>query len=219
MVGARLIRDDAGGRRAGRIVEVEAYRGRDDQASHARFGETARNRVMFGRPGVAYVYLVYGMYDCLNVVTGPEGEPSAVLIRAVEPLEGIDAMRIDRLATSTSRRRSMSPERVEVERARLATLPPERLASGPGLVAAAFGLTTALTGTDLCDPASPVRLESADPDDPPVDIVATPRIGIGYAGEPWVSMPWRFVARGSRSVSGRSPPAEPASRRTWTAAP
>ena len=99
----------------------------------------------------------------------------------------------------------MSPERVEAERARLATLPPERLASGPGLVAAAFGLTTALTGTDLCDPASPVRLESADPDDPPVDIVATPRIGIAYAGEPWVSMPWRFVARGSRSVSGPKP--------------
>ena len=205
MVGARLVRDDPGGRRAGRIVEVEAYRGRDDQASHAQFGETDRNRVMFGRPGVAYVYLVYGMYDCLNVVTGPEGEPAAVLIRAVEPLEGIDAMRIDRLATSTSRRRSMSPKRVEAERARLAALPPERLASGPGLVAAAFGLTTALTGTDLCDPASAVRLEPADADDPPVDIVATPRIGIGYAGEPWVSMPWRFVAGGSRSVSGPNP--------------
>ena len=144
---------------------------------------------MFGRPGVAYVYLVYGMYDCLNVVTGPDGEPAAVLIRAVEPVEGIDAMRIDRLTTVTSRRRSMSPERVEAERARLATLPPDRLASGPGLVAAAFGLTTALTGADLCDPPSPVRLEPRGSREPPVDIVATPRIGIAYAGEPWVSMP------------------------------
>jgi DNA-3-methyladenine glycosylase len=160
---------------------------------------------MFGRPGVAYVYLVYGMYDCLNVVTGPDGEPSAVLIRAVEPVEGIDAMRIERLTTVTSRRRSVSPERVEAERARLATLAPDRLASGPGLVAAAFGLTTALTGADLCDPLSPVRLEPADPAEPPVAIVATPRIGIAYAGEPWVSMPWRFVARGSRSVSGPNP--------------
>jgi DNA-3-methyladenine glycosylase len=160
---------------------------------------------MFGRPGIAYVYLVYGMYDCLNVVTGPDGEPSAVLIRAVEPVEGIEAMRIERLTTVTSRRRSMSPQKVEAERARLATLAPERLASGPGLVAAAFGLTTALTGTDLCDPRSAVRLELADPAERSVDVVATPRIGIGYAGEPWVSMPWRFVARGSRSVSGPKP--------------
>ena len=160
---------------------------------------------MLGRPGVVYVYLVYGMYDCLNVVTGPEGEPSAVLIRAVEPLEGIDAMRIDRLTTSTSRRRSMSPERVVAERARLAALPPERLAAGPGLVAAAFGLTAAWTGTDLCDPASRLRLEPAAAHEPTVDIVATPRIGIAYAGEPWVSVPWRFVARGTRSVSGPNP--------------
>jgi DNA-3-methyladenine glycosylase len=189
----------------GRIVEVEAYIGPDDRASHARFGETRRNRVMFGRPGVAYVYLVYGMHDCLNVVTEPEGRPAAVLIRAVEPLEGIDAMRVDRVVTATSRRRSMTPEGAEAEAARLAAVPAERLASGPGLVAAAFGLTTAWTGTDLCDPGSPLRLEATDAGGPRLDVVTTPRIGIAYAGEPWTSRPWRFAVRTSRSLSGPSP--------------
>src|SRR4029077_10717948 len=93
LIGTRLVRDDATGRRVGRIVEVEAYLGPDDRASHARFGETARNRIMFGPAGHAYVYLVYGMYDCLNVVTEPAGVAAAVLIRAVEPLAGIEAMR------------------------------------------------------------------------------------------------------------------------------
>jgi DNA-3-methyladenine glycosylase len=186
----------------GRIVEVEAYIGRDDRASHARFGETARNRVMFGRPGIAYVYLVYGMYDCLNVVTEPAGQPAALLIRALEPLDGAEAMRIDRLLTVTTRRRSMTPERAAAEGARLASLPVHRLASGPGLVAAAFGLTTAWTGVDMCDPASPLRLEAAPQDEPAVEVTATPRIGVAYAGEPWISRPWRFIVRGSRSVSG-----------------
>ena len=93
LLGARLVRDDATGRRVGRIVEVEAYIGREDLASHAHFGRTARNATMFGPPGRAYVYLTYGMYHCLNVVTEPDGAPAALLVRAVEPLVGIDAMR------------------------------------------------------------------------------------------------------------------------------
>jgi DNA-3-methyladenine glycosylase len=203
LIGTRLVRDDETGRRVGRIVEVEAYIGRGDRASHARFGETPRNRVMFGPPGHAYVYLVYGMYDCLNVVTEPAGEPAALLVRAVQPLAGIEAMRVDRIVRATTRRHGLTARQASAAAARIAGLPPDRLTSGPGLVAAAFGLGTAWTGMDLCAPDSPLRLEPAVPDDPPPVIDATPRIGIDYAGEPWVSRPWRFIARGHPSVSGR----------------
>ena len=111
LLGARLVRDavqatdgsPAMDRRVGRIVEVEAYVGEEDRASHARFGPTDRNRVMYGPAGVAYVYLVYGMHHCLNVVTEPAGRPAALLVRAVEPLEGIDAMRAARDALATGR--------------------------------------------------------------------------------------------------------------------
>ena len=114
LLGARLVReagDGAAGRRVGRIVEVEAYIGQEDRASHARMGPTARNRVMYGPPGIAYVYLVYGMHHCLNVVTEPAPRPAAVLIRAVEPLEGIGAMRAARQAASARRTARGQPER------------------------------------------------------------------------------------------------------------
>jgi DNA-3-methyladenine glycosylase len=202
LIGARLVRDDGTGRRAGRIVELEAYIGRDDRASHARFGETARNRVMFGPPGRAYVYLVYGMYDCLNIVTEPDGAPAALLVRAVEPLEGIDAMRVERVVRSASRRRGLTGERAAAEAVRIAGLPSSRLASGPGLVAAAFGLDTSWTGVDMLDTSSPLRLESAPDDEPLPTITTTARIGIDYAGEPWIGRPWRFLERGNPSVSG-----------------
>jgi DNA-3-methyladenine glycosylase len=88
LLGQVLVHVEGGVRRAARIVETEAYHGPDDRASHARFGPTRRAGVMFGPPGVAYVYLIYGTSHCMNVVTGPEGFPSAVLLRAAEPLEG-----------------------------------------------------------------------------------------------------------------------------------
>ena len=189
----------------GTIVEVEAYGGRDDRASHARFGPTVRNRVMAGPPGIAYVYLVYGMYDCLNVVTGPEGTASAVLIRAVEPLEGLELMRAARALAAATRRRSLG-RNVAAERDRLAGLPDRRLASGPGLVGAAFGVDRTMTGLDLCDAGSPLRLEGPLGSIPDAGVVATRRIGIGYAGEPWGSRPWRLVVSGHRSVSGPRTP-------------
>jgi DNA-3-methyladenine glycosylase len=183
-------------------VELEAYIGREDRASHARFGETARNRVMYGPAGLAYVYLVYGMYDCLNVVTETVGTPAALLVRAVEPIEGVEPMRLDRILRSTSRRRSVTGDRAAAAADRIARLPRERLASGPGLVAAAFGLDTGWTGVDLCDPGSPLRLEARPDRDPRPEVRETPRIGIDFAGSPWMERPWRFVERGHPSVSG-----------------
>lgn len=191
---------DTGGPRVGRIVEVEAYIGEDDRASHARFGRTDRNAVMYGPAGIAYVYLVYGMHDCLNVVTEPSGRPAAVLIRALEPLEGLSGMRAGREDhVRRSRRSAILTTR---DRDRLAAVPDERLASGPGLAAAAMGIERHDTGTDLLDPGSHLRIEAGSRRGRPV--TATPRLGIGYAGEPWVSRPWRLILADSPSISGRS---------------
>ena len=195
LLGARLVREPTGEggaepaereRRVGRIVEVEAYLGEPDRASHARMGLTPRNRVMFGPPGIAYVYLVYGMHHCLNVVTEAPQRPAAVLIRAVEPLAGVAAMRRAR------GRRAGRP--VDVA--------DDLLAAGPGLLAAAFDLDRRDTGIDLCDPASPIHLEPAPPGEAPPEVEATPRIGVAYAGEPWAGAPLRFIVPGSPSLSG-----------------
>jgi len=185
----------------GRIVELEAYIGEDDRASHARFGPTDRNRVMWGRPGTAYVYLVYGMYDCLNVVTEPEGRPAALLVRAVEPITGIEAMRMGRMNAVRGRRRA-TPEALEAERDRVERLPAARIARGPGLVAAAFSIDRSHTGLDLLDPSSPLRLEPAVAGDRPPQPVWTARIGVDYAGPPWTDRPWRLVDASSPAVSG-----------------
>ena len=206
LLGARLVRDpvpatgDRAGlaRRVGRIVEVEAYIGEDDLASHARFGPTDRNRVMYGPPGTAYVYLVYGMHHCLNVVTEPAGRPAALLVRAVEPIEGVDAMRAARTALPSERSRGRPSPGVAPR-----PIADVRLAAGPGLVAAAFGITRADTGIDLCDPGAPLRLGAPPQDEPRPEILAGPRVGIGYAAEPWASVAWRFMVAGSPSIGGR----------------
>ena len=199
LIGARLVRGSGPEARAGRIVEVEAYIGQEDLASHARAGRTKRNAVMFGPPGAAYVYLVYGMHNCLNVVTEAEGRPAAVLIRAVEPIAGIDEMRSSRLGVlgGGSGRREAAEE---LSRRRIETLPKTRLAAGPGLVCAAFSIDRRDDGRDLCDPASPIRLEITDEDEP-LPIAVGPRIGISYAPEPWLSRPWRFFVPGHASLS------------------
>jgi len=198
LLGCLLVRDggarpssgaEAIPRRAGRIVEVEAYSGPEDRASHARMGTTPRNRVMFGPPGIAYVYLVYGMHHCLNVVTEAEGRPAALLIRAIEPVEGAAVMRAARTAKPGANQRPV---------------PDHRLAAGPGLVGAAFGLDRTMNGLDLCDATSPLHLEPRPEHAPEPVICATPRIGIAFAGEPWTSMPWRLVIADSASLSRAS---------------
>jgi DNA-3-methyladenine glycosylase len=171
LLGARLVSAIDGRRATGIVVEVEAYTGPDDPASHAaaRIGRTRRNASMFGSPGTAYVYLSYGVHWCLNVVTGAIGDPCAVLIRAVDPIEGLDVM-----AARRGRRRDLT--------------------SGPGRVGQAFGITDALDGHDLSLP--PLRLLPGWPT-PPGSIDVSPRVGVSRAQD-W---PLHFCVRGSDSVS------------------
>ncbi len=173
LLGRLLVHDASEGRLAGIIVEVEAYRGRDDEASHAFRGKTERNAVMFGPPGFAYVYFTYGMHYCLNVVTGAEGVASAVLVRALEPKLGLDAM---------SARRGVAQL--------------ERLARGPGCVTQALGLDRRLNGSDLT--RGPLWISDRSPDRRGHRVAAGPRIGIRVATE----RPWRFFLAGNPCVSG-----------------
>ena len=155
------------GRTAGRIVETEAYLGLDDLAAHASRGITRRTRVLFGPPGHAYVYLIYGMHECLNFVTEPDGVAGCVLIRAVEPLAGISLMRERRPAA----------QRIQ------------DLASGPAKLTRALGITRAHYGADLT--AGPVTVRKRLEDNE-FRVVATPRIGITRCAD-W---PLRFVVEG-----------------------
>ncbi len=203
LLGARIVRDDDTGRRVVRIVEVEAYVGEDDRASHARFGRTARNAVMYGPPGMAYVYLVYGMHDCLNIITEPAGRPAALLVRAVEPIDGIELMRASRARRAAERRRVAPPARTSQTASPV--VPAHRLGSGPGLVCAILDLDRSLTGADLLDERAPIRLEDRPREEPASRVVAGPRVGIGYAGEPWTTVPWRLSIADHPSVSNPKP--------------
>jgi len=169
---------------------------------------------MYGPPGIAYVYLVYGMHDCLNIVSEPAGRAAALLVRAVEPLVGIDAMRAARAERSVSRRRAAADRDptaqarlVKAATDRLHSVPDARLAAGPALVTAAFDLDRSLTGTDLFDPASPVLIEPRHATDAEPRIVAGPRVGVGYAGPDWAGRPWRLSIAGHPSVSRPRPDA------------
>jgi len=169
LLGHLLVHDGPGGRTVGRIVEVEAYRGADDPASHA-YRLTPRSRIMAGPPGVAYVYFTYGNHHCVNVVTGPPGVASAVLLRAIEPVDGIGLM---------ARRRGTGDLR--------------RLASGPGRLTQAMGISAGHNGWDLTRPP----LFIADGRLRRRTIGRSPRIGIRRAAD----RPWRFFLRGSPYVS------------------
>lgn len=186
--------------RAGRIVEVEAYGGPEDRASHARSGWTVRNAAMWGPPGTAYVYRVYGMHDCLNVVSGPRGTAAAILVRAVEPLAGLEGMRSARAGHAPAGRRVLRADPGAFG-ARIGRIPDARLASGPALVAAAFSVGRFDDGADLLDPGASLRLEAAPSGEPPIAVAAGRRVGVTYAGEPWAGAILRFWAAGHESVS------------------
>lgn len=178
LLGTVLVHEASDGIAAGRIVEVEAYRGPRDRAAHSFGGRrTARNEVMYGPPGHAYVYFVYGMHYCINVVTARVDVPEAVLIRAIEPLVGVDLMR--------SRRRLA------------AAVPAYRLGRGPGNVCKALGIDRSLNGADLL--AGELRLERGRRL-PAARIARAPRIGVDYAGAD-AALPWRFFERGNPAVS------------------
>lgn len=176
LLGCVLVHEADAGIAVGRIVETEAYLGPRDSASHSFGGRmTVRNRAMFGPRGHAYVYFIYGMHWCFNVVTGPLSLPQAVLVRALEPLCGLELMR-SRLGQPHA--------------------PAHALCCGPGKLCRAMGITGDLYGADLRGETlyvAPARLRRSR-------IATSPRIGIGYAGE-FVAKPWRFCLEGNPCVS------------------
>jgi DNA-3-methyladenine glycosylase len=204
LLGAELVSDvgaddlsDRGGYAYGgvriRITEVEAYEGLSDPASHAFRGSTPRTAVMFGPAGFLYCYFTYGMHWCANIVCGPTGQASAVLLRAGDIIEGTDIARLRRPTARTDR----------------------DLARGPARLAAALGLGRAQNGVDLCAPDSPVRLlrlARPGPANSPAKVIRTgPRVGINQAAD----RPWRFWLDGEPSVSAFRPgvPRGPAATR------
>jgi DNA-3-methyladenine glycosylase len=173
LLGALLLSTVDGSRCVGRIIETEAYVGPEDDASHAaaRIGRTSRNEPMFGPPGQAYVYRIYGIHWCLNAVTDRPDHPAAVLIRSAEPCEGI-----------------------EIARGRRANRALLELMRGPGNLCAALGVTGALNGHDLAQP--PLQILAGDPV-PDGQVRRGPRVGITRAAD----LPLRFWERGNAYVS------------------
>lgn len=176
LLGKLLVRRYEGRRLVGRIVELEAYFGLDDPAAHAFVGKTARNAVLFGPPGFAYVYFIYGMHFCLNISCEPEGHAGSLLLRALEPVEGIETM---------ARLRGLAPD-----------ANPRLLASGPGRLCQALGITREThNGIDVTSARSGLHVE--DDGFVPGEIAASPRVGITKAAE----RPLRFLLAGNRFVS------------------
>jgi len=176
-IGNLLVHRSEQGLAAGRIVESEAYRGPEDRAAHSYGGRrTARTEVMFGPPGFAYVFFVYGMHHQFNLVTTKEGAPHAVLIRAIEPVLGVELM---------AKRRGLPASARE-------------LSNGPGKLCQALGIGRECYGVDLC--GSKLFLAEG----PPVRSASAKRVGIDYAGD-WAEKPWRFYDPKSRYVSRTGP--------------
>lgn len=185
LLGKVLVTSFDGQRTAGIITEVEAYRAPDDKACHA-YGNrrTPRTEVMFHAGGCAYIYLCYGLHHLFNVVTGPAGQAHAVLVRAIEPLDG--------LALMCNRRRYPAPTLL-TSRQKIA------LTTGPGALAQALGFHTSQSGQRLTDAHSPMWIEDHGARIASTDIASGPRIGVAYAGE-CAAWEWRFWLRHSPYV-------------------
>lgn len=162
------------GTTSGVIVETEAYKGPEDKAAHSYNGRrTGRTEIMYHEGGHAYIYMIYGMYYCFNVTANIGGKPEAVLVRAVEPLDGVDVMMVRRKTRDI-----------------------RKLCSGPGRLCSAMGITKELYGADLCGE----RLYIVDDGRPAPAVKTSPRINIDYAGE-YRNVLWRYYADGSRFIS------------------
>lgn len=197
LLGAYVTTDLPEGTVTVRLTEVEAYDGARDPGSHAYRGRTARNAVMFGPAGHLYVYRHLGLHHCVNVVTGPDGTASAVLLRAGEVVEGEDV--------AHRRRTRRGVVRTPVE-----------LARGPARLADALGLDLTAGGADLLGPAGPVRLRTAA--DAPLDHLTGPRVGVGGPGGDAAHFPWRLWLPGEPTVSAYRA-AAPRRRRSTPAVP
>lgn len=179
LLGKRLVRLEQGQRLAGIISETEAYSGEDDLGCHCKHGRTPRTRVMYGPPGHAYIYFTYGMHWCLNFVVEPENCPAAVLIRAIQPTEG--------LAAIAERR---------------AGVPREHWTDGPAKLCQALNIDGTLNGIDICDPETAIWVESIEiqPVIPDEQVLVGPRVGLKNVPEPWKSIPWRFRLRPDATI-------------------
>lgn len=168
LIGARLVRILGGKKLVGLITETEAYISQNDLACHAKAGITPRTQVMFGEPGHAYVYFTYGNHWMLNVVTEREGFPAAVLIRAIQPIEGVDVMLERRNGRDTF---------------------------GPGKLCQAMGITKSENGVDLTKRSGGLWMEEGV-NVPNSLVTKGPRVGLNNTPEPWLSKPWRFLVKG-----------------------
>lgn len=170
LLGMRLVRRLDGQRLAGIILEAEAYLGEEDQACHARAGRTPRTAVMYGPPGRTYVYFTYGMHWMLNCVTGRQDEPAAVLIRSIWPVEGLAQILHNRH-----------------------NLPLDRCCDGPAKLCQALAIDRRLNGIDLTQSQEDLWIEPGQ-SLPDSWVTIGPRVGISSVPEPWLSMPWRYLA-------------------------
>jgi len=182
LLGKILIHEVGGKKLSGKIVETEAYMGIDDKAAHSYGGKrTPRNEIMYGEAGFSYVFLIYGLHSCFNVVVNEADNPQAVLIRAVEPVAGSDEMSVLRFKKQLN----------ELTKSQIKTL-----TNGPGKLSNALGIDRSCNGADLC--GSSLYIEEGREDS--FDITTTKRVGIDYAEEA-VDFPWRFYITGNPYIS------------------